>query len=349
MTQGWRTKAQVQLVASWQRRGTMAWLLWPLSLIFRVLVALRHGLYRLGWARAEAVRVPVLVVGNVVAGGVGKTPVVLALVAHLQAQGWQVGVVARGHGRTTTDCREVLPSSLAEEVGDECLLIHLRSGAPVFVAHRRVEAAKALLAKYPATQVLVCDDGLQHLALHRDMEICVFDDRGLGNGFMLPAGLLREPWPRPLQSSSGCSAPVQWVLHTGAQPRFAGFRAQRTLADHAVRADGTTVALAELTEWAATNRVRLYAVAGIAQPEVFFNQLRHCGLRLAKTESLPDHYDFNSWKRPIDSGMQLICTEKDAVKLWRIDPQALAVPLSVALDPLLLAAVEKHLRATLSS
>ena len=144
-------------------------------------------------ARAD---VPVIVVGNVSAGGAGKTPVTLALLEHLRARGWHPGVVSRGYGRRTTDCREVRSDSLALDVGDEPLLIARRAQVPVFVARQRMQAVQALRQAHPRINLIVCDDGLQHLALARDVEICVFNDEGVGNGWLLPAGPLREPWPR---------------------------------------------------------------------------------------------------------------------------------------------------------
>jgi tetraacyldisaccharide 4'-kinase len=153
-------------------------------------------LYQLGFYKVEQVPALVIVVGNVIVGGSGKTPFVMALVKHLQARGIKVGVISRGYGRASKACLEVQLNTPVSEVGDEPALIHRNTSAPVFVAARRIDAARLLLQKHPATQVIVCDDGLQHLALHRDVEICVFDDRGVGNGWQIPAGPLREPWPR---------------------------------------------------------------------------------------------------------------------------------------------------------
>lgn len=308
------------LTSAWTHRGLLARLLWPVALLFGALAALRRALYRAGWLQVQRVPAVVIVVGNVVAGGSGKTPIVMALVRHLQARGVSVGVISRGYGRRATDCREVLTDSPIAEVGDEPALIKRATAAPVFVAARRVDAARALLARYPDTQVILCDDGLQHLGLHRDLEICVFDDRGTGNGYLLPAGPLREPWPRP----------ADLVLHTGAQPAFAGFTAQRTLARHALRADGRQLALTELVFDGAKP---LLAVAAIAKPEDFFTMLRAQGLPLARTIALPDHYDFNSWLRNEYGGYSVICTEKDAVKLWQHLPDALAVPLIFTPEP----------------
>ena len=334
------------LANAWRKRGLAACLLWPVSLVYRVLSGIHRWLYVAGIVKNERVSVPVIVVGNVVAGGAGKTPVVMAVARHLQARGLQVGVVSRGYGRHTTDCREVQVDSTPSDVGDEPALIKRILGettspgvTPVFVARSRVEAARALLTHYPQTDVMVCDDGLQHHALHRDINICVFDDRGVGNGLGLPAGPLREPWPRP----------VDLVLHSGMHPAFpGGYRAQRTLADDAHTADGTPVALAGLAKSAALAHQPLLALAAIAQPDAFFSMLRARGLRLAQTLALPDHYDFNSWSRPSDKGYTLICTEKDAVKLWPLHPDALAVPLIFTPEPAFLAALDQLLSRQLS-
>ncbi len=306
------------LTRAWLQRGWLAWLLWPLSALYGLLVRLRTTMYHLGWLTSERLPVPVLVVGNVVAGGAGKTPVVMAVVQHLRARGILVGVISRGYGRRSQDCLEVLPGSAVEDVGDEPALIQRRTLAPVFVARRRAEAGRALLASYPQIQVLVCDDGLQHLALQRDLEIGVFDDRGVGNGFLLPAGPLREAWPRPLDL----------LLHTGQQPAFAGFRASRSLASHALRRDGSPVALSDLTQGKP-----LMALAAIAQPEAFFAMLRAQGLPLATTVALPDHHDFSQWAGNTDGACTVLCTEKDAVKLWAKEPTALAVPLNFEPEP----------------
>jgi tetraacyldisaccharide 4'-kinase len=331
---------QRTLSSAWTHRGVLAWVLWPVALLFGAVAALRRSLYRAGWRKVERVPALVIVVGNVVAGGSGKTPVVMALVRHLQARGLRVGVISRGYGRRATDCREVRPDSRISDVGDEPALIQHSTSVPVFVAARRVDAARSLLARYPETQVIVCDDGLQHLGLHRDLQICVFDDRGIGNGLLLPAGPLREPWPRA----------VDLVLHTGAHPAFAGFTAQRTLAHHALQADGSQIALTDLARAA---EKPLLAVAAIAKPEDFFNMLRARGLHLERTVALPDHYDFNSWINNEYKGYTVICTEKDAVKLWHRQPDALAVPLILTPESAFLGALDAllatRLEPTLSS
>jgi tetraacyldisaccharide 4'-kinase len=335
----WATRhlsLQPALSRNWSRRGPLAWLLLPVALLYGVLAKFRRYLYRSGFFKIQRVHVPVIVVGNVVIGGSGKTPVVMALVRHLQSRGLRVGVVSRGYGRRARDCREVLPTSTISEVGDEPALIQRNTSAKVFVAPRRFDAACRLLLRYPDTQVIVCDDGLQHHGLYRDLEICVFDDRGVGNGFLLPAGLLREPWPRS----------VDLVLHTGANPAFAGFTAQRSLAALARREDGSEIALRDLAN---SHEKPLLAVAAIAKPEDFFAMLRAQGLQLTRTITLPDHYDFTDWSTDEYADYAVICTEKDAVKLWQRRVNALAVPLLFMPDPDFMAQVDARLSGLLAS
>jgi tetraacyldisaccharide 4'-kinase len=245
-------------------------------------------------------------------------------VQHLQAQGIHVGVISRGYGRTSAECREVQSDSAISDVGDEPahLFKALNSGevsAPIVVAKKRVDAALKLLEVHPNTQVIISDDGLQHHALQHDIAITVFDDRGLGNGLLLPAGPLRESTIKVLNSL---------VLHTSNQavqladtvaPQFT---ARRALANYALKSDGSKVDLNALK-----TQKNLVALAGIANPEAFFGMLRGQGLTCIKTLSLPDHYTFNSTLGNEYAGYSLICTQKDAVKLWRLYPEALAVPL----------------------
>ncbi len=319
------------LQRAWLRRGPLAWLLWPLSRVFGALAAVRRSAYRHGLLRSEGVAAPVVVVGNVVAGGAGKTPVVIALVRHLQSRGLHPGVVSRGHGRQRRDCREVLPEADPADTGDEPLLVARSTGAPVFVAPSRVDAARALLAAHPGCRVIVGDDGLQHARLRRDIEICVFDDRGVGNGWLLPAGPLREPWPRP----------VDLVLRT-AGAGVPGFEVRRRLAPLARRGDGTELPLAALAGRP------LIALAGIARPEAFFAMLRSHGLQPGRCLALPDHAALDNLPAGLEDG-ELVCTEKDAVKLWRLRPDAWAVPLLVELEPAFWPAFDRLLDAKLSS
>lgn len=179
----------------WAHRGPMAWLLRPVAALYGIMIALRRLAYNRGIFKTQQVPALVIVVGNVVAGGAGKTPLTIAMARHLQAQGFKVGVISRGHGRETLEARAVHRGSLPREVGDEPLLIHQTTGVPVWVARKRADAARGLLLVHPEVQILICDDGLQHLALARDIEICVMDERGVGNGWLLPAGPCESPGP----------------------------------------------------------------------------------------------------------------------------------------------------------
>lgn len=333
---------QAAFLRVWSTRSAYAALLWPASQLYCGLTALRRQLYRWGILKIHQVDALVLTVGNVIVGGAGKTPTVIAVVQHLQRQNRRVGVVSRGYGRTNRDCQEVHPDSSANQVGDEPLLIQHATSVPVFVANSRVAAAKALLVRYPQTEIIVCDDGLQHYALFRDVEICVFDDRGCGNHFLLPAGPLREPWPRRTVPQAGQANDRLLVLHTGAHPAFAGYRAQRSLSEVGKRSDGSFVALTTL---AAPDAPPLLALAGIAQPESFFSMLRDLKLPLHDTVALPDHYDFNSVSRTTYERYQLICTEKDASKLWRVEPSAISVALKLSIEPAFLAAMDQCIDA----
>jgi tetraacyldisaccharide 4'-kinase len=346
----WRNRFAARLQQSWLKRDWLSVALLDVSYAYRGLVALRRWLYARGIFKSTRLPVPVVIVGNVVAGGAGKTPVVIEIVRHLQGQGWLVGVVSRGYGREGISVLQVKADTPAAQSGDEPALIAQATGAPVFVAASRAEAGLALLAAYPDTQVIVCDDGLQHLALQRDIEICVFDDRGVGNGSLLPAGPLREPWPRSSNAGGPWPHKVGFVLQTNAQRpannstnQFNSFILQRSLAHYALRADGSQLPLATLMGQP------IHAVAAIAQPEAFFSMLRSQGLTLAETTALPDHYDFNSWLCSIPLGYSLICTQKDAKKLWPKHPDALAVPLIVDIPEAFFQAFTHQLRALVSS
>lgn len=320
-----------RLQNAWYSPSGKNWLsiaLLDVSWVYGGLVKLRRKLYSSGVMNSTKLPVPVIVVGNVIAGGAGKTPVVIELARFLTQQGYRPGIVSRGYGRKATGVVEVLADTPLSESGDEPALIKSAQSAPVFVSNERVEAAQALLGCYPQVNVILCDDGLQHLALQRDIEICVFDERGVGNGRLLPAGPLREAWPRAVrQSSEAGPREVDFILHRGGFE--AGFLTERRLADNALLADGSRIPLNELAKQS------LIALAAIANPASFFSMLRERGLTLSETISLPDHYDFNSTLRKFNNGQWLICTEKDAIKLWQT-PLAeqchiAAVPLVVSL------------------
>lgn len=296
-------------------------MLWPVSLFYQTLVAIRRWLYASGLLRVVHLPVPVVVVGNLVVGGAGKTPTTLALLACLRSRGWNPGVVSRGYGRSGKEVLEVGIDTPASAGGDEPTLIRRQAQVPVFVGSRRVDAARALLAAHPEVDVIVCDDGLQHLALGRDVAIAVFDERATGNGWTLPAGLLREPWPparpRPYEpdlllvhrSAGSTASPA--MPPSGGKPVFT---ATRRLATWARDRHGHQRALSDFAE-----QQCLVALAGIARPQPFFDMLRASGLSLAQTVSLADHAPASAYEvLSLAAGATVLCTEKDAVKLFAL-------------------------------
>lgn len=305
-----RAGIEAALIRGWQTRGALACALWPLGLLHAGIGAARRTAFRAGWLADTRLDRPVVVVGNRIAGGAGKTPTVLALLAHLKARGWHPGVVSRGHGRADGGVLAVTPATPASAVGDEPLLIRLRGDVPVTVGRDRVAAARALLADHPEVDIVVADDGLQHLRLARDVEVVVFDARGRGNGWQLPAGPLREPYdaaPRGraalvLYNADAPSTPLAgWCARralAGVLPLDAWWRGERS-------APGSLAAL----------RGRpLAACAGIAQPQRFVDTLRDAGLAPTSVLALPDHADYATLPWPADTA-DVVVTEKDAVKL----------------------------------
>ena len=305
-------RLEAALTGAWWRRdrGLLSRLLRPLSWCYRAVSALRRLAYAMGVRRSQRAPVPVIVVGNLVAGGAGKTPTVIALVQALREAGHRPGVISRGHGRRGCDAAPVQDHSRATEVGDEPLLIRLRTQVPVWVARRRIEAARGLCAAHAEVDVLVSDDGLQHLALQRDLQLIVFDERGIGNGLQLPAGPLRQPLPAnvPVNSHVLYNAP-------GPSTPWPGALAQRRLAGAVPLQDWWRGAAADPQALQALRGRPLLAAAGMAAPQRFFTMLREAGLQF---DALPlgDHYASARLPWPQDTPDVLV-TEKDAVKLPR--------------------------------
>ncbi|MEO6362740.1 MAG: tetraacyldisaccharide 4'-kinase [Caldimonas sp.] len=306
---GVRRHLEVALQGAWQSRGALSLALVPASWVFGAVAGARRLLHARGHLDVARLPVPVIVVGNLVVGGAGKTPTVIAIVSLLQRHGFTPGIVSRGYGRRAErDVEVVTPESDAACVGDEPLLLRRRTGVPVVVGRDRVAAGHALLAAEPQVDIIVSDDGLQHLALKRDVEVLVFDERGAGNGRLLPAGPLREPLPRSLRAQAlvvyNAAAPTTPLPGHLAQPRLAG--------------------LVPLGAWwrgeAATNEAlvslrgkEVIAACGVARPQRFFALLRAGGLTIREL-ALEDHFDFKTLPWPLTAG-DVVVTEKDAVKL----------------------------------
>ncbi len=297
------------LVEAWRRRGPIAVALWPLAVVFALVAGLRRVTYRLGLRTPVRLPVPVVVVGNLIVGGAGKTPTVIAVVSLLRRAGFVPGIVSRGWGRADDrTIAAVEPGASASAVGDEPLLLRRRTGAPVVVGRDRVGAARELLRRHSDVDVLVSDDGLQHLRLARDAQVLVFDERGAGNGWMLPAGPLRQRLPASVP-------PRTVVLYNAATPStpLAGHLARRCLG-----------AIVGLADWQSERRERqvpiddlrgrrLLAAAGIAQPQRFFGMLAAAGLSF-DVLPLADHQQYATLPWPATT-REVVTTEKDAVKL----------------------------------
>jgi len=285
-----------QLVAGWYGATPIWWLL-PLVPLYILLAWLDRCWQR---SRSQRLPVPVVVVGNLTVGGTGKTPLVIHLVELLRVRGRRPGVVSRGYGGDGVS-RVLDGGSNAAEVGDEPLLIARLTGASVAVGSDRVAAAHALLAADPEVDVIVSDDGLQHLRLARDLELCVIDGaRGLGNGWRLPAGPLRE--------SAARLETVDLVVRNGGTAVTG--QATMTLAPGPVRrlGDGETRPLAS---FAGTT---VHAIAGIGHPARFFAMLEAADLEV-EPNPRPDHAPLSLSDLPPADGRAVLLTEKDAVKL----------------------------------
>lgn len=303
---------EAALHAAWQKKGLLSLAMWPLSRIYGMAVARRKARFTRHPERIYHDSLPVVVVGNLYVGGTGKTPVVIALVQALQARGWHPGVVSRGYGSRPADKPRAGQGALDPSLfGDEPALVAAETQAPVCVHPDRPAAVRRLRRQYPQVNIVVSDDGLQHLALGRDIEIIVQDARGVGNGRLLPAGPLRESADR-LDSVDFVVSNLQ-----AGEPAPAPGMARSVdmaLAPIAVEHLSTGERLA-WCDWLDRHaEARCAAVAAIGRPERFFAMLRHHGLTPVQTRALPDHYDYEH--PPFDdlSADCILITPKDAVK-----------------------------------
>ena len=332
---------ETTLTRAWLRRGPLAIALLPVALLFGALAAVRRRLFQSGLKPSARLPVPVIVVGNIFIGGTGKTPLTIWLAEALRAAGMHPGIISRGHGGAAGKDgapRAVTPGADPRVVGDEPLLIAQRTGCPVVIGRQRAEAGRALLAAHPDVDVLITDDGLQHYALARDIEIVLFDGRGVGNGWLLPAGPLREPATRRRDFS---------VVNVGAQGSApGGAHAMRLQAYQAVQL--APPAARKPLERMGEGGVRLAAVAGIGNPERFFATLDAAGLSFAR-HPLPDHFDFAIDPFAGLAADVILITEKDAVKCRAIeairnDPRIWVVPVSARIDGALAEHIVEKLR-----
>ncbi len=298
----------------WQQRGWRAIALLPLSAVFATLSGLRRLAWRLGVKRASVLPVPVVVVGNIAVGGSGKTPVVVWLAEQLARHGYLPGIISRGYGREGDGVRCVADGDSAAEVGDEPLLLARLTGRPVAVGRDRPAAARCLLQAHPEVDVIISDDGLQHLALARTAEIIVIDEQVLGNRWLLPAGPLRE--------GLSCVRRADLVLtHDGVSTLLLGALAGATCAPMTLAGD-VFERLADRSERrtaADFGTEPVHAIAGIGRPQRFFDQLGELGLNVVP-HPFPDHHVFSADDLAFAPGAARILTEKDAVKCAQFAP-----------------------------
>ncbi len=352
------------LARQWQRGGWLSTALRPLSALTAWAVARKRERYASGAKVAYRAPVPVVVIGNIFVGGTGKTPMVIATVENLRARGYTPGVVSRGYGvKVGPHPRVGLGDLEAARFGDEPALIARATGAPVSIHPKRARAAQALLRAHPRVDVIVSDDGLQHLALARDVEIVVQDQRGVGNRRLLPAGPLREPASRladvdavvtnigtPEQSLTVSDTLAAHSRHEGGLPGVSDTastlprQVQMWLEPGLARHIGGR-ATQPLSAFA--GKPRIAAAAGIGNPERFFTTLRAAGITLSATLPLPDHHDYaTSPFQTLDADVILV-TAKDAIKCGALnDPRLWEVPVQAAFsDPALFDWLADALRA----
>jgi len=308
----------------WYRITPLHLVLFPVSLVFRVLVALRRELYLSGFLASHQLLLPVIVVGNISVGGTGKTPLTLALAQQLIARGWHPLILSRGYGRTISSPQPVSLSSTAAQVGDEPLLMARRDICPVWVGADRVATAHAALQACPQCNVVLCDDGLQHYRLQRDAEIAVIDGmRRFGNGLMLPAGPLREPLSR-LQSvdaivvNGGDAAAKEYAMSLGGEIFYNLLNPDQTAAP------------------ADFKKPNMHAVAGIGNPKRYFQHLETLGIPFTP-HAFPDHHPYRAADLSFADCDAILLTEKDAVKCGAFaDARYWVLRVNAQIDPALI-------------
>jgi len=281
-------------------------LLTPFSFVFLALSVGRQYLYQRGWIKSFRLAVPVLVVGNINVGGTGKTPLVIWLAEQLKSLGYRPGIISRGYGGDATTVQAVFAHSNPEQVGDEPLLLAKRTGCPVFVGANRVKVGQALLASFTECNIIISDDGLQHYRLQRDVEIAVVDGAtGFGNGALLPAGPLRESLSRlHYVDALVVNGQSQLDLIQALKPIEMQLQATNfyNLLD-----PNKVCGIADFTG------KQVLAVAGIGNPQRFFQQLQVMGLKF-KSQAYADHYAFQALDFAEAEADIVVMTEKDAVK-----------------------------------
>lgn len=326
------------LQKQWAHYSLWHVLLLPLSALFWLLSFIRRSLYQSGVFKVKRLPVPVIVIGNINIGGTGKTPLVIWLAEQLKSAGFKPGIISRGYGGHVHRTREVLPEDDPTERGDEPVLIAKRTRCPVFVNADRVEAGLALLAAHPQCDVIISDDGLQHYRLHRDVEIAVVDGaKGFGNQSLLPAGPLREGLNR-LQQVDALVINGGQSFNSGKLPA-ARFEMQLKSSDFFNLLEPNQYCKAS-----AFSGKQIVAIAGIGNPQRFFQQLQYLGLSFQQ-HAFQDHYAFTASDFKDINADILLMTEKDAVKCISFaKPSFWVLPVSAVVENGLMTVILNKLR-----
>ena len=367
---------QLRAPPFWETKNLIALALWPVSLIYGGILHLRSMAYALHLLKSQEIPIPIIFVGNIRVGGTGKTPIVIALAKALHARGFRPGIISRGYLAKNTNLdssrnsRQVLPSDSAQEVGDEPLLIAQQLSPlhiPIWTGQQQSSCAQSLIEHHPGCNLLISDDGLQHLALGRnpvrrggrDIEIVIRDARGEGNGFLLPAGPLRDFPNRPrditlnlrnLNQNDALNqlpTPNHFPEEETAPPVTSSMDIQ-TISDSTNPSFEIQCVQGHAYQLINPQKQQdlremvnqpILALAGIAHPEKFFHQLKQVGLSIT-THPLPDHFDFSSnpfEQYPVAKFPLILITEKDAVKCQNLtDSRIWVVPLTAKIpDPVI--------------
>ncbi len=324
--------ASTGITDAWYQGAWWLYLLAPLSLIYAAVIVIRSFCYRIGLLSSYRSSLPVVVVGNVTVGGTGKSPLVAHLVKTFQAKGFHPGIISRGYGAEipSNECREVLLSSSPSDVGDEPLMLKQMLACPVFVGPNRRLTVQAL--EEAGCDIVISDDGLQHYALQRDIEICVLDgQRGMGNGYLLPVGPMRE-WRSRLKG-------IDYTVLNGANSLLGVSQSENLIRMDlepgklspllASQGAECVAAQVEVSDFAAK---RVNAVAAIGNPERFFTSLERSGLQLNRY-AFEDHHAYAADDFSFAEELPIIMTEKDAVKCRALGlPNAWYLPVEAHLD-----------------
>ena len=337
-------KLEQMLLRQWQKPGCLSLVLLPLSILFALISSYRRQAYEAGWLKIQKLPVPVVIIGNINVGGTGKTPILIALANDLKNAGIHVGIISRGYRRSSTETLIVRTGDKTEQYGDEPVLIAQKTGLPVAVSSNRYQAGIRLMQHDPEIELILSDDGLQHYALGRDLELVTVNTQyEFGNRGLLPYGPLREPVSRIARADAliFTNAPkADW------HPTLPDTHASHTVFISQLKtAEFYQLSQPQHKKTAAdlAKQEAVTALTGIANPQNFFSTLEQMGIHPQKCIAFPDHYSYQPEDIPADCGTILL-TEKDAVKIQPFASDNMWVlPVNATINPDLSEWVQKKL------